>query len=290
MRCPSCQQEHPIHETQLDHELTCPSCSTTLRVNPFIIGSIDTSDRLMEQEEPEIQTAHKVDTDTEVRIKELNRKGRGLYRSGDLEGALKCFEKILNEQPNNSDAWALKLSMLLQLSRREDAVQSADHILENRLVEGKHLATIYLLKGSAQIGLKQFTEGLGTLEECLKLDDKNITAWTIRAQTFSELKDYQVALESYLRVRELEWSEETEAMIGMCYLHLDDTDSAEAVFKSLVEGDSQHPLAFYGYGLCLIMMDKPEQGCKWLRRFLDDPGEQYQPIVPQAQQVVDRLC
>jgi Flp pilus assembly protein TadD len=290
VRCPRCQNRFRINKDRLGREIHCPDCTTILRLNPFIVGSHDTTDTFGEQETAEIQTAKEVESETAIRIKELNKKGREFFGSEDFEGAIECFEAVLKQQPKNSEPWILKLSALLQLGRREEAVQSADHVLENRLVAGEHLATIYLLKGSAQIGLRQFTEGLGTLEECLKLDDKNITAWRIRAQTFSELKDYQGALESYLRVRELEWGEETEAMIGMCYLHLDDTESAETVFKSLVEGDSQHPLTFYGYGLCLIMMDEPEHGCRWLRRFLDDPGEGYQAIVPQAQQVVERLC
>jgi hypothetical protein len=39
VRCPSCQQEHPIHETQLGHETSCPTpgCGLQLKINPFVI-------------------------------------------------------------------------------------------------------------------------------------------------------------------------------------------------------------------------------------------------------------
>jgi len=39
VRCPSCQQDHPIHETQLDHVINCPTegCDLQLKINPFVI-------------------------------------------------------------------------------------------------------------------------------------------------------------------------------------------------------------------------------------------------------------
>ena len=220
---------------------------------------------------------------------DLYKKGTQLFNSGDFEGALDCFEAVLKQQPENPEALLMHLSTLLRLERRQETIQAADQVLENRLASGKNLAIVYYLKGCAQISLRQFEQGLESLGQSLKLDDENVAAWTIRAQAYSELKDYQAALECYLRVRELEWSEETEAMIGMYYLNLNDTESAEATFKSLIEEGSTYPLSIFGYGLCLVMMDKPEQGCMWLRRFLDDPGDKYQELVPQAHQVVEKF-
>jgi WD40 repeat protein/Flp pilus assembly protein TadD len=227
---------------------------------------------------------------TSQNVDDLYTKGLQLFNSEDFEGALSNFERIITIQPRNSEAHLLHLSTLLRLERRQDAIDSADKVLENQLVSEEHLASLYMLKSSAQIGLRQFEQGLETLERSLDLDDGNAAGWEIRARTYSETGDYQQALESYLKMRELKWSEETEATIGLCYLHLDDIDQAETTFKSLIEEDSTLPLTYYGYGLCLILKNEPDKACKWLQRFLEDPGEELQEIIPQVQQIVDQIC
>ena len=39
VRCPSCQTRHPITQTELGTELTCPTpgCGLRLKINPFVI-------------------------------------------------------------------------------------------------------------------------------------------------------------------------------------------------------------------------------------------------------------
>ncbi len=41
VRCPACQQEHPIKQEQLGSELTCPTpgCGLRLKINPFVIDT-----------------------------------------------------------------------------------------------------------------------------------------------------------------------------------------------------------------------------------------------------------
>jgi hypothetical protein len=43
VRCPSCQCNHPITQTHLGNELTCPtlSCGLGLKINPFVIQKTD---------------------------------------------------------------------------------------------------------------------------------------------------------------------------------------------------------------------------------------------------------
>jgi hypothetical protein len=44
------------------------------------------------------------------------------------------------------------------LARFEEIIQSADHILENKLVSGENLSLVYLYKGSAHLGLEQYDQ------------------------------------------------------------------------------------------------------------------------------------
>jgi hypothetical protein len=38
VRCPACQQDHPISQEHLGSEISCPSpdCSLQLKINPFV--------------------------------------------------------------------------------------------------------------------------------------------------------------------------------------------------------------------------------------------------------------
>jgi tetratricopeptide (TPR) repeat protein len=142
-----------------------------------------------------------------------------------------------------------------------EIVQSANHVIENDLLSGNDLMSVYLLKGHAMLDLGQYEQAL----KCFLMTSSLLDSGG-------------------------EYNDETEALIGLCYLHLDDIVNAHLKFCELIEVGSELPLTFYGYGMCLIMNNEPEQGCKWLRRFLDDPGEELLGYVPKAQQIVDKIC
>lgn len=84
--------------------------------------------------------------------------GGDLFDSGEFEKALVCFETVIKQQPEHSDALVLHLSTLMMLDRFEEIIQSADHILENKLVSGEDLSLVYLYKGSAHLGLEQYDQ------------------------------------------------------------------------------------------------------------------------------------
>jgi tetratricopeptide (TPR) repeat protein len=194
-------------------------------------------------------------------VDDLLEKGKQLYDSEEFEEALIWFERVIKQQPENSDAQVYYLSTLSWMDMSREVVQSANHVIENDLLSGKDLMSVYLLKGHAMLDLGQY-------EQALK-------CFLMTSSLLDSGGDY---------------NDVTEAYIGLCYLHLDDIVNADLKFCELISMGSELPLTFYGYGVCLIMNNEPEQGCKWLRRFLEDPGEELLGYVPKAQQIVDKIC
>jgi tetratricopeptide (TPR) repeat protein len=228
-------------------------------------------------------------------VDDLLEKGVELFDSGEFEEALGSFERIIKQQPDNSEAQVYYLSTLSWMDMNRDLIQSANHVIDNDLVSGENLVSVYLLKGNAMLALGHYEQALDTLDRGLELDDENTELWTIRGKALIEIGNYQQALECFLKTRSLNMrddvlSEETETYIGLCYLQLDDIVNADLKYSDLIGMGSEHPLTFYGYGMFLVMNNEPDKACKWLLRFLEDPGEELQGFVPQAQQIVDKIC
>jgi hypothetical protein len=71
---------------------------------------------------------------------------------------------------------------------------------------------------------------------------------------------------------------------------LEDFENANATFQPLIDNGCKHPLVVYGYGLYLLGVNKQDLACKWLQRFLDNPGTDFEGYVLQAQMIMDDFC
>ena len=78
------------------------------------------------------------------------------------EKAIKCFDKALEIDPNDSDSWALKGTSLDLLNRSQEAIKCFDKALEINPRD----AEVWRDRGLA------FEEKLGNLEEAIKCYDK----------------------------------------------------------------------------------------------------------------------
>lgn len=87
---------------------------------------------------------------------DIYQKATNLISSEKFEEALTYFEELIKLQPGHSDAHILQLSMLANLMRFQEAIQSADHMLENKLVSEENLPAVYLIKGTSLYGLEQY--------------------------------------------------------------------------------------------------------------------------------------
>ena len=286
--CPYCASCFGIDETNPGNMVHCPDCRKTIQLNPF---EADGSSAFKPLAVPDNRGIQKPGAAKEF-VEEVYSEGFRLYQSRDFTGAIDCFNQVLRLQPDHGDGIILRLGALLELGRDQEALESANEVIENNLVSGRHLAYVYAYSGNAQLKLGHPNEALLSLDHGLEHDQEIASLWLTKGFAHSQKGEYPQALECFTKSNELEQNDVAEVYSAFCMMNLDKVEQAFLTFQNLIESGSEHPLAFYGYGILLITREEPEEACKWIKRFLDKPGpgKDSQDVIPMAKQIVEKLC
>jgi len=129
-----------------------------------------------------------------------NNKGWILGELNRYEEALKCYEKAIEINPKYIYAWNNKGWILGTLNKHEEALLSFDRVIE---LNPKYVFSLSN-KGWSLNSLNRFEEALKCLDEAVKIDPNYSNAWVNRGWSLNELKRYEEALNSFDRAIEIE--------------------------------------------------------------------------------------
>jgi tetratricopeptide (TPR) repeat protein len=102
----------------------------------------------------------------------LQTRGRTLYKSGDREAALRCFDAVIALQPDNMDAWYWMGNCLSALGRVEEALNCYDTVI--RLAPGDEYA--WLAKAEDLARLNRIPEALECFRKAVSLNPAMMNA------------------------------------------------------------------------------------------------------------------
>ncbi|MEM9120908.1 MAG: tetratricopeptide repeat protein [Cyanobacteria bacterium P01_F01_bin.56] len=122
-----------------------------------------------------------------------------LFEQKRFHDAARCYEKVINVQPNATTAW-LKLGMALDNTEQYALAVKAYQMVTQRQPED-YLAWLKL--GQVRERLGQYKAALMTYDEVLKLQPKNYWVWADRGQIFEKAKCPEEALAAYDRAIQL---------------------------------------------------------------------------------------
>jgi hypothetical protein len=112
---------------------------------------------------------------------------------------LVSYDKALEINPKNSDAWYFRGNTLGQLKRYEEAIQSYDKALE---INPKNSDAWYF-RGNTLGQLKCYEEAIQSYDKALEINPKNSDAWYFRGNALGQLKRYEEAIQSYDKALEI---------------------------------------------------------------------------------------
>jgi len=115
--------------------------------------------------------------------------------------ALAAFEQAIRLDPNYTNAYNGKGSILYYLDRYEEALAAFEQAI--RLDPNNTIS--YTDKGSILYYLNRYGEALTAYEQAIRLDPNNANAYYGKGSTLDALKRYQEAKQAYEKARQLEY-------------------------------------------------------------------------------------
>jgi len=195
-----------------------------------------------------------------LRAFQWNNKGANLSELGRHEGALACFDRALELDPESKDAWVNKGAVLRKLERWAEAVNCYDRALA--LDPDSNLA--WVNKGLALQRLGQHAESLEFFEQALRLNPRTEGAWYSKGMALSHLGRHDEALKCYDEALKIKRRyERTWVAKGSTLEALGRDDEALKCYDGALELDDRSRAAWEAKGDLLSRLQRFEEaaGC-----------------------------
>ncbi|MEG4351972.1 tetratricopeptide repeat protein [Microcoleus sp. LAD1_D3] len=179
---------------------------------------------------------------------ELYKQGVDRYYAGDLGGAIAAFEKALEINPEDYDAWNGRGITLNGLGRNSEAIIALEKALE--INPNFHIAWNNL--GLTLNDLGRQSEALTAFETALKIDPKFQMAWNGLGNVLRDLGRQSEALTAFETALEIDpkfhfaWNG-----LGVTLNDLGHQSEALAAFETALEIDPKFHFAWNGLGTTL---------------------------------------
>ena len=203
----------------------------------------------------------------------LFNQGVDLVNAGNIQGALECWNRALEIDPNFHYAWHNKGNAHSDLKQYQEAISCYERALE---IDPKyHYA--WTGKGNVHLELKQYQEAISCFNRALEIDPNFQIAWHNKGNAHNYLKQYQEAISCYERALEIEPTDHN-AWNGQGNVHLKLKQYQEAIscFNRALEIEPKSHNAWNGKGLAHHDLKQYQEAISCYDRALEiDPNDHY---------------
>ena len=185
-----------------------------------------------------------------------NNKGRSLDSLGRHEDAIRCYDKALELNPRNATAWHNKGLSLDSLNRYEEAIRCYDKALELDPQD----ALAWNNKGNSLDSLGRYEEAICYHDKALELDPQDASAWYNKGNSLVRLGRHEEALRCYDKALELDprlaigWNNK-----GIILGKLGRHEEALSCFDKVLELDPRYASAWLSKGASLHELGRHEE-------------------------------
>lgn len=192
----------------------------------------------------------------QTRTKIFINKGKILYYQGKYEKALENYEKILDINSEEVEAWSGKGLAQLGLRKYEEAEISFTKVKVIKPNDPKIWHEIGLATQNSrgiEAAEEYFTEALNTYESVLKRNPKDVISWTDRGAVLLKLNRPQEALNSFEKALKLDKNFH-EALVGKgnALANLKKYPDAISAFDSALKARPQAYQVWYNRGFLML--------------------------------------
>jgi tetratricopeptide (TPR) repeat protein len=127
----------------------------------------------------------------DLSLKKIILKGNEHYFKDEFKQAIECYDKALEIDPKNADAWNNKGGALGSLGKHEEAIEYYDKALK---IDPKN-AMAWTNKGWSLSNLGRYEEAIEYLDKALEIDPGYAFAWSNKGADLGALGRYEEAIE-----------------------------------------------------------------------------------------------
>lgn len=197
--------------------------------------------------------------DKEAKYVKKEDKGLKLTLAGKHEKAIEFYEKIIQINPQDADAWCLKADSLVRLRRFDEAVECFGKAVEIDPL----LANAWANKGRSLNALGRFDEALFCLDKATELESNDSgRAYSLfhKGNSLSHLKRFNEAVQCYDEVIEIEPDDEDAwCNKGSCLDSLGRYNEALQCYEKAIEINENHQDAWKNKGILLLKEKRFEE-------------------------------
>ena len=124
------------------------------------------------------------------KLNPLQISGEEKWHTGDFQGALEDFDKLIKEEPNNAYAFFSRGSALLKLDKPQEAMDDTNKALELN----PNIAKAYETRGVAKAMMGNQGGALLDFNRAIEIDKNFESAYANRGAVKSDLGNYEGAL------------------------------------------------------------------------------------------------
>ncbi|WP_321416509.1 tetratricopeptide repeat protein [uncultured Methanomethylovorans sp.] len=193
-------------------------------------------------------------------------KGNALYDLGRKEEAIKCYDKALEINPKKDAAWYNKGVVLYDLGRKEEAIKCYDKALE---INPKKDAAWYN-KGVVLDGLGRKEEAIKCYDKALEINPKKDAAWYNKGVVLSALGRKEEAIKCYDKALEINPKKDAAWYNkGVVLYDLGRKEEAIKCYDKALEINPKDDSAWYGKGYVLDGLGRKEEAIKCYDKALE---------------------
>jgi superkiller protein 3 len=196
--------------------------------------------------------------------------GAFLFDQGKYDEAIQAFNKALEIDPKNADAWTGKGQALIKQEKYNDAIQAFDRSLE---IDPKNART-WILEGTAFLFYQgKYDKAVQAFDKALEIDPKNSIAWHFKGRTLFNQEKYSDAIQAFDKALETDPNNVTAWHFkGETLIHQEKYDEAVQAFNKALEIDPKNADAWTGKGQALIKQGKHNEALLALKTAVEiDP-------------------
>jgi len=165
-------------------------------------------------------------TNTKTKSTEYAARGEMYLKTEKYDKAEKYFNKAIEANPYNLEAYKNRGSLYYNLGNYDKALKDFDYVLKYEPNNSSLLSAMGAIL--AQAGM--YEESFAALFKALQLNPSNVAALNSIAGIYYVKEDYKKALNIYTISLEYQTTPEAYLMRGKCYLQLGDREQAENDF------------------------------------------------------------
>ncbi|BBM85795.1 serine/threonine-protein kinase [Candidatus Uabimicrobium amorphum] len=120
-------------------------------------------------------------------------------QSGDLQQSIQYYNKLLQENPNNSEVYHYRGLMHFNMKQYKKALQDLDRVIQ---ITPKNLDA-YNNRGLIYENLKDYTQAIANFDKILQINPNYAIAYENRASVYSKLRKYNKALQDIKKALQL---------------------------------------------------------------------------------------